>query len=278
MKGKTQFSRDEAKRIIELIEQKLLASKSEQKNIRNQIRSIGFYYSDFSNKKGYNVNDFNQLIVSRNIEIKKEGNSTKQQLKISEKESKKEIPNIISAKKVDLEEIDQRFLTKNKFVSYSELDNEILNCTGFYLIKLKVGSKLPDRYQNVLDQRKNKYIYIGKAEGQTLKDRLEQEIEHKSPGTFFRSIGSVLEKRPIKGHLKGKKNQNNFKFSESDTFEIIEWLKMNVEISIVKNTYNFNFEKTLINKYCPLLNDTHNPKKLSELKEDKAICRKIARG
>jgi hypothetical protein len=278
MKGKTQFSRDEANRIIELIEQKLLASQSEQKNIRNQLRNIGFYYSNFSNKKGYNVNDFNQLIVSRNIEIKNEDNSTKQQLKTSGKESKKEIPNIISDKKNDFEEIDQRFLIENKFVSYSELDNEILNCTGFYLIKLKLGSKLPDRYQNVLDQRKNKYIYIGKAEGQTLKDRLEQEIEHKSPGTFFRSIGTVLEKSPIKGHLKGKKNQNNFKFSESDTLEIIEWLKMNVEISIIKNTNDFNFEKTLINKYCPLLNDTHNPKKLLELKEDKAICRKIARG
>ena len=35
----------------------------------NKIRSIGFYFSDFSNKKGYTVDDFNELIQAGEIEI-----------------------------------------------------------------------------------------------------------------------------------------------------------------------------------------------------------------
>ena len=40
---------------------------------------------------------------------------------------------------------------------------------------------------------------------------------------------------------------------------------------------NFNIENELIGKYCPLLNDTHNPMRLQGLKDDKDKCRKIAR-
>ena len=145
-------------------------------------------------------------------------------------------------------------------------------------IKLKTNSRLPDRYQSILDKKKYKFIYIGKAEGQTLGERLAQELELKSPGTFFRSIGCVLKYLPIKGHLKGKANQNNFKFSTNDKSEIIEWLKKNVELSVVKFNGDFSIEIELIGKYCPLLNYTHNPMKLQELEDDKDKCREIARG
>ena len=61
MKGKRSFTNIEMLEIIDLIEQKVVASKNEQRNIRNKIRSLGFYFSDFSNKKGYNVDDFKEL-------------------------------------------------------------------------------------------------------------------------------------------------------------------------------------------------------------------------
>ena len=128
-----------------------------------------------------------------------------------------------------------------------------------------------------MNKREYKFIYIGKAEGQSLRERLGQELELKRPGTFYRSIGCVLNYLPIKGHLKGKVNQNNFKFSQKDKSEITNWLRENVELSIVKYNGNFNIENELIKKYCPLLNDTHNPLKLQELIDDKAKCRKIAR-
>lgn len=176
------------------------------------------------------------------------------------------------------ENIEQKLTTSENFRSYSNLEKVVLDSTGFYVIKLKCNSRLPEKYQTILNSREIKYIYIGKAEKQTLRVRLEQEIEHKRPGTFFRSIGCLLNYFPMKGHLKDNSNQYNFKFSTTDTTQIVKWLKSNVEISVVKYAGIFKIEKELIRKYCPLLNYTHNPKKLKELKNYKEKCRKIARG
>ncbi len=275
MKGKTEFTKSEANQIRKLINQKLNASKNEQKTIRNKIRNIGFYFSDFSNKKGYTVQDFENLIKTGEIKIIGNEILEKSQIKSEAKTNSQNSTNEIPV--VENEDIENALIINEKFCSIKDLNQNILNSTGFYCIRLKKNSRLPDRYQSILNQRKNKLIYIGKAEGQTLRERLAQELELKSPGTFFRSIGCVLKYFPIKGHLKGKSNQNNFKFSTEDKSEIIEWLRNNVELSISKYTGDFNIESKLIGKYCPLLNDTHNPMKLQELKDDKDRCRKIAR-
>lgn len=81
----------------------------------------------------------------------------------------------------------------------------------------------------------------------------------------------------MRGHLAGKVNQNNFKFSKSDTEKIIDWLRRNIEVSIVAYDDNFNsIEGMLIKKYTPLLNMSKNPLKLKELVEDRKRCKKIA--
>mgnify|MGYP001061491924 CR=1 FL=1 len=275
MKGKREFTDDEANKIRNLIKQKLLASTNEQKGIRNKIRDLKFYFSDFSDKKGYTVDDFNQLIKSGQIRII--GGKTQSTKETNEIIPKPPMKTRVDSKVAD-ENIEKELIATGNFRQYIDLDSRTLSKTGFYCLRLKENSKLPDRYQLILDKRKFKYLYIGKAEGQTLGERLGQEIEHKSPGTFFRSIGCVLRYSPIKGHLKGHSNQNNYKFSTTDTAEIVKWLKSNVEISIVENNGSFEIEKDFIKKYCPLLNDTHNPMKLQELKDDKDKCRKIARG
>ncbi len=275
MKGKREFTEDEANKIRNLIKQKLLASTNEQKAIRNKIRDLKFYFSDFSDKKGYTVDDFNQLIKSDQIRII--GGRT-QSIKETNEIMKKPPMKTRNDSKVTGENIEQELVATGNFRQYIDLDSNTLDKTGFYCLRLKENSKLPDRYQLILDKRKFKYLYIGKAEGQTIGERLGQEIEHKSPGTFFRSIGCVLRYSPIKGHLKGHSNQNNYKFSTTDTAEIVKWLISNVEISIVEYNGSFEIEKEFIQKYSPLLNDTHNPMKLQELKDDKDKCRKIARG
>ncbi len=276
MKGKREFTDYEANQIRKLIRQKLMASKNEQKTIRNRIRSFGFYYSDFSSKKGYTVQDFDNLIITGEIKIVGKGNKENKQIKEDLKKNSQD--STVEKPFVENKDIEHELIVNGKFCSIENLDEDILDSTGFYCIRFKENSRLPDRYQRILDQRKYKFIYIGKAEGQTLRERLEQELELKRPGTFFRSIGCVLKYFPIKGHLKGKSNQNNFKFSTDDKLEIIEWLKNNIELSIAKYEGDFNIESDLIEKYCPLLNDTYNPMRLRELKDDKDKCRKIARG
>ena len=267
MKGKKSFTTVEMLEIIDLIEQKVSVSKNEQRNIRNKIRSLGFYFSDFSNKKGYTVDDFNELIQACEIEIldKKNFEELKTNSNISE--------NIL--KEVNISE---RLVSNNNFKDILQLDNRVLDKKGFYCIRLKEKSKLPNRYQSIFKEREYKFIYIGKAE-KTLRQRLEQELENKSPGTFFRSIGCVLAYSPMKGHLIGKANQDNFKFSEEDTSKIISWLKENIEVSIVEYEGNFDLiEGKLISKYTPLLNIDKNPSKLQELIDDRKRCKNIAIG
>lgn len=165
----------------------------------------------------------------------------------------------------------------DNFKDISGLDDEILDSSGLYCIRLNENSRLPDRYQNILDDREFKYIYIGKATT-TLRRRLEEELEHIRPGTFFRSIGCVLGYRPIYGHLRGMVNQNNYRFSQDDKMRIIDWLNDNIEVSIVKYEGDFSIEAELIRKYCPLLNIKHNPNILHELIVDRHECIGIARG
>jgi len=80
MKGKTTFTRQEADQIIALIRKKLVSNTNDKKSIRNKIRQIGFYASDFNVGNGYNEHDFLRVVnivgeklpLSNNFENKKE--------------------------------------------------------------------------------------------------------------------------------------------------------------------------------------------------------------
>lgn len=63
MKGKEVFSQAEAEQIIALIAEKLQVEATEQKSIRNKIRKLGFYASDFGIRGGYTVNDFLKFVT-----------------------------------------------------------------------------------------------------------------------------------------------------------------------------------------------------------------------
>lgn len=183
MKGKRQFSEYEANQIRKLISQKLMASKNEQKKIRNKIRSFDFYFSDFSSKKGYTVQDFDNLIKTGEIRIVRKGEIENEQIK---KELKNNLQtSTIKQPVIKKTNIENELIVNGKFCSIKNLSQSILHSTGFYCIKLKSNSRLPDRYQRILDKRTHKFIYLGKAEGQTLRERLAQELELKSPGTFL---------------------------------------------------------------------------------------------
>lgn len=65
MKGKKTFTQQEADQILELIDHKIKAPREKQIAIRDKIRAIGFYYSDFTNEKrpgGYNREDFLRFV------------------------------------------------------------------------------------------------------------------------------------------------------------------------------------------------------------------------
>ncbi len=62
MKGESKFTRAEADQIVSLIRQKLKADSSDQKGIRDKIRKLKFYASDFGIGGGYTENDFLRVV------------------------------------------------------------------------------------------------------------------------------------------------------------------------------------------------------------------------
>lgn len=68
-KSKTIFTTAEIEEIKALVAKKVTAESSQQKSIRNKIRRLGLFFSDFGNKKGYGVDDVEELIRLGSIKI-----------------------------------------------------------------------------------------------------------------------------------------------------------------------------------------------------------------
>lgn len=271
MSGKDRFTLEEIEKLKLFVKgYRRATTGTETKKFRGKMRSVGFYVSDFG-IENIEMGKFQALLKSGRIRISEQGSQ------LANSKSQVNFINETFESKVSNSNLDE-ILCNGKFTSAKDLDKSAnLNCTGFYCIRLKEGSELPEKYQKHLDQRSNRIIYIGKAEGQTLKKRfLGQELRAKGHGTFFRSIGAVLGYFPEKGSLCDYKNKKNYKFSPAIQEEIIYWINSNLEVSWIAYNGNFAIEKTLISKYFSLLNDTYNPKKLTELAMDKAHCRLIA--
>jgi len=72
MQGRDTFTGHEANEIRKLIKEKVNAPNNMQKSIRQKIRNIGFYYTNFQQNRidgGYTVEFFNELVESRRIRI-----------------------------------------------------------------------------------------------------------------------------------------------------------------------------------------------------------------
>lgn len=273
MERKDEFTGEELQELRALVKKFSQANTAgERKTIRRKFRNRGFYVSHFG-IENIDIGQFESLIKGGKIQATKEKKSSiidkpeKVQPAVQESEEQKEILLFLEQK-----------LIKGYYFSAEFLDSKPnLDCSGLYSIRLKSKSTLPTRYQVHLAKRKNSIIYLGKAEGQTLRKRLlNQELRARGHGTFFRSIGAVLGFCPEKGSLLSYKNKKNFKFAPADEDKIIKWINENLEVSFIHYTGNFNIENDLIRKYTPLLNDNHNPLRLIELIEDKARCRAVA--
>lgn len=147
--------------------------------------------------------------------------------------------------------------------------------SGYYAIFIKDRTLLPDWLTEGLDSRG--ILYIGIATRSLATRLCRQELRHRSPATFFRGLGAVLGFRPPAGSLLGKKNQRNYKFSDDDTDQIVQWIDTNLEISwVVSDTPSREIERQLVGRYFPPMNKVHNPRALSELTDLRSVCREIA--
>lgn len=91
MRSKTNFTKKEYEAIVQLINEKLKADNSEQKTIRDAIRKIGFYFTDFYEKgsRPYDVEAFTSLFPEK-LKLIDDKTLQTTTISISEKPAKKD--------------------------------------------------------------------------------------------------------------------------------------------------------------------------------------------
>ena len=150
---------------------------------------------------------------------------------------------------------------------------------GYYAIYVDAVVDLPSPYCDLLLRRRTDLIYIGIATVSLRQRVVEQDLQHQSPSTFFRGIGSILGYRPPPGSLAGMRNQNNYEFSVADTGAIKGWIDTHLSVTWVEATPALKaIEAALIGEQLPILNTAHNPEHVSELAALRAECRRVAVG
>lgn len=173
----------------------------------------------------------------------------------------------------------EELLSAQGRISSKQSDSINMHHPGIYAIFVKNPTDLPEPFQSKLIQRKHQCLYIGKTESNLTQRLVQQDLRHKQASAFFRSLGAILKFRPIRGSLIGMKNQNNFKFSPSDTATIIEWINEHTEIKWVSTSSGEAkiMEQEIISYARPLLNLRDNPDSLEEVRSLLRECRRIAR-
>ena len=278
MKGKNQFLKSEFEQLKTLIKEKQTADKTEQKSIRNRIRKIGFYFSDFSNqKKGYNISDLEQLVktgeikvvgITNNIEKPKVGTKQKENPKQTE---------VKTFKKSNLTKALIDF-TKNRFEPNKDLENVIPDTCGNYIICLKKQSKLPKSEYKVELQTFDglNVVYTGIA-GTSLKKRdYRQHFKGNSGSSTLRKSLGVLFGYKLIPRDKNPESRKT-KFDLKDESELSEWMNLNLIMYFLPNSDFDNLENQLIDKLNPPLNLSKNKnlinidfrKRLSELRNNR---------
>ena len=152
---------------------------------------------------------------------------------------------------------------------------------GVYSIFIDTPVALPECFNVELNKRATNLLYVGQAQCQSLRTRLiQQDLSGIGNSTFFRGVGAILGYRPESGSLHGKKNQNNYVFTQDDKKKIVDWIDTFIQIRwhVITETNVINdCEKHLINELYPLLNWKHNPRKFKPLEELRKECREIAK-
>ena len=163
------------------------------------------------------------------------------------------------------------WVLSSRRVAASYAGDALPQSPGLYAVFVDDPGRLPKSFGRELAARSNPHLlYVGQA-SVSLHDRVwEAEFQHKSPGTFFRSVGVTL------GYV-SPKGGKNFEFAAPDKALITNWIKRHLEVAWTTTVQKLNDqEKAAIRRHCPLLNLKDNPKKLPLLTALRATSRRGA--
>ena len=278
MKGKNQFTKEEIEELKELIALREKSGRLEQKRIRDKMRRIGFYGRDDYGINDCTVSKLENLINCGLIKMIGPSSSVKSVSKEASRCSIRKAASDAEQKSaafVEGKDVEQK-LVFGKFMPVNSVnESSVPDVPGLYCIKLRQGVTLPSKFVKI---REDRIIYIGQA-SKSLKKRLwQEELNHKRPATFFRSIGTMLGYLPPKGSLYGK-STGNYKFCPEDTEAIKKWMRLSLMINWMPffSENMDSVEESLIGKYCPLVNIEHNPSACAVLKEARKACVEYAK-
>lgn len=246
---------------VELNRKKYYTKKDKSLIKANQISARTKNYPEIFQKVGNLISIQNQIIKPKETN----GKTNLKKLQQIKHESK------------DLTLLEKILMNEKNFKTCEESEFIIPSNPGVYCIRIKDSKKIPKIFSQELTIRKHNIIYLGIASQNLNKRFFNQELRAKGHGTFFRSIGAVLNFKPVKGSLKEKANKRNYKFSLSDEKKIIEWINQNLLINWIELNSNLdNFETELILRYKPILNISKNPYSIPTLSALRAECVRIA--
>lgn len=178
-------------------------------------------------------------------------------------------------KNMDMEDV---LMLPQNFKRVCDLtENEVPNAPGIYTIRICNVHDLDAPFCDELIKRGHNLLYVGIA-SKSLRERLwKQELNHKRPATFFRSMGAILGYRPEKGSLVDESNKRNYRFTIVDTKKIQKWMKEHLLVNfMVQNEDLGTAEEYLIVNYKPIVNIQKNPNKMEEVKRLREECVRIA--
>lgn len=171
----------------------------------------------------------------------------------------------------------ERLLKGSEFRPAGTIDLEVPDRPGLYAIRVRDRAALPAPFNIISESRDTDLLYIGIAATSLKRRFLAQELRGRGHGTLFRSIGAMLGYRPPTGSLIGKGNMRNYKFTPSDSQEIIGWIDSNLIVNWIEFSGAHAVEESeLIKTNLPLLNLQGNPVRLGELSALRAECVRIA--
>lgn len=287
-KGKKVFTKAEADKIRSLITQKLASGRTEQKVIRDAIRDIGFYYSDFSGSKhGYTIADFDGLILTNKITI--HDDIARYAIIPAVSSDQSDIYQTDSSKKPDIfvqlfipETEHSILLSDNSHGNTSErlkvdeflpilkanrFDPEISRTQiipskpGIYLICLREGAVLPSGSitptVKVFDTLQ--VIYTGIS-----KDLYNRDYKTHFTGnnagrsTLRKSLGALM-KYKFTPRSKNKPDDGRTKFIDVDEARLTLWMKKNLILYFYSTPHTLYYENMLINHFDPPLNLSKAP-------------------
>ena len=178
---------------------------------------------------------------------------------------------------------EKKSIDEKKYSSCNNIDFSDLDVPGVYCIRLKVpykgkfskkDNKFFKPFIRILEKRKNNILYIGIAT-KSLKQRLNQELKAKGHGTFFRSLGAILNYKPVEDSLVKTKREYNYKFSDKNEEKIINWINEYLIVKWIEKSDSLaKFERYLIEDkdYKPVVNIKNNPLALKEIKALRKEC------